>query len=111
MKAWFHETAIAGCHDVKLDYDAGEWTGDWTTEEDNLQQALLDDDMGINFHIDGLEDLEDIQVIATVDNQSVTSYGFDLLGADTSTTNTQNQALASRSAEETAAPESGGAAN
>ena len=76
LKKWFHVQAQSAVDDVTLEFQEGKWTGKWSTEDDDLLQALADEDMGIQ--IDNLEILKDSRTeapfVATADDLSYKSF-------------------------------------
>jgi hypothetical protein len=58
-KQWFHAGTLQSLGEVFFGYDdEGNWDGTWHTAEDYLTQDILDEDMGIEFDFDNLDDLE-----------------------------------------------------
>jgi hypothetical protein len=58
-KQWFHPGTLQSLSEVFFGYDdEGNWDGTWHTAEDDLAQDILDEDMGIEFNFDNLDDLE-----------------------------------------------------
>jgi hypothetical protein len=56
--------------------DAGNWLGTWTTEEDNLNLAILQEDMGVDFTLENMELLDSTrQVLKRTDDVSEHSFG------------------------------------
>jgi hypothetical protein len=50
VKAWFHAGALQSLGEVTFGFDIeGNWDGTWQTQEDELAQDILDEDMGITF--------------------------------------------------------------
>ena len=76
-KEWFHSSALHIRKEVQLVYDeSGNWTGTWTTEEDNLNMAILQEDMGVDFSFENLDILgSSPDVLATADEASVQTFG------------------------------------
>ena len=78
-RAWFHPQACQMIHEVEFQTnDDGDWLGTWTTAEDDLNQELLDEDMGFHLQLEGLDllqDDEDSGVLLRADNASVASFG------------------------------------
>lgn len=75
-KKWFHATAIAHAPEVDFDTDDdGNWNGAWTTEDDEINQEVLAEDMGIKF--EGLDFMGSSNpVILTTDDASMQSFGM-----------------------------------
>jgi hypothetical protein len=77
-KQWFHADAVKACHSVQIHSDEdGNWDGTWTTAEDDIMQDILDKDMGVdvNYHFDGIGNLEETIVSLTAEEASVQTYG------------------------------------
>jgi hypothetical protein len=76
-KEWFHSSALHIRKEVQLVYDSsGNWTGTWTTEEDNLNMAILQEDMGVDFSFDNLDILGSNPLVTlTADEASVQTFG------------------------------------
>lgn len=89
-KAWFSAQAIDDCPSIvwgssnpdipALSY--AEWDGTWQTEEDQQFQDLLDEDIGIELQLDGLDivslDEDKTKVIMDNDDQSFVSFNTTL---------------------------------
>jgi hypothetical protein len=75
--SWFHATAMPVIDQVNFDEDiSGNWLGTWTTEEDNLNMDILNEDMGVEFSLENLELLTaSRQVLKTTDDMSEHSFG------------------------------------
>ena len=58
-----------GCR-LHLDKD-GNWTGEWSTEADKMNQRLIDEDMGVTIKFDNLDMLEETRKIAYSEDMSV----------------------------------------
>ena len=54
---WFHPQLEDAEVDFTTDED-GNWTGDWTTEADKMNQRLIDEDMGVTIKFDNLDMLD-----------------------------------------------------
>jgi hypothetical protein len=56
--SWFHVDALDAINDVILNHDDdGNWDGTWTTSEDEYGDTILDEDLGFEFDLDGMEEL------------------------------------------------------
>jgi hypothetical protein len=77
---WFHAGTLQSLGEVFFGYDdKGNWDGTWHTAEDDLAQDILDEDMGIEFDFDNLDDLEQqMAVLLTTEDASVSSFGTAL---------------------------------
>jgi hypothetical protein len=85
-KEWFHQTAIDACNGVSFDTDeTGEWTGNWTTEEDVFQKELIDEDMGIDLQLEGMEILQTQEEfnVTTTDDHSLKTWSSVFVGKPT----------------------------
>ena len=83
-----HEGKLQECPEVHRDSsDYSTWQGTWTTEEDAQLDAILDEDMGIEICIEGLDDVmeaeasqEGPRTFRTTDEMSFNSYKTALTG-------------------------------
>jgi hypothetical protein len=91
-KMWCHPDSLAIIDDIVfIEDDHGNPTGDWTTREDEMGQALLEEDMGIKFDFENFEllDLEsDNRVLHIADDASAITFG-SALGAEQKRNNNQ----------------------
>jgi hypothetical protein len=79
-KQWFHTGTLQSLGEVFFGHDDdGNWDGTWHTAEDDLAQDILDEDMGIDFDFDNLDDLEQqMAVLLTAEDASVVTFGTAL---------------------------------
>jgi hypothetical protein len=78
---WFHPIALSQINDVDfiLD-DGGNWTGKWITADDQAQQEFIDEDLGFEINIEGLQLLDTLErppVTFTTDDASVNTFGAE----------------------------------
>jgi hypothetical protein len=75
--SWFHATSMPIIDEVTFDEDiSGNWLGTWTTEEDNLNMDILNEDMGVEFSLENMELLRpSSQVLKRTDDMSEHSFG------------------------------------
>ncbi|MGL5935190.1 MAG: hypothetical protein ACRCZI_06160, partial [Cetobacterium sp.] len=95
-KAWCHPDSLAILDDIHFAEDeAGNPTGEWTTEEDKMGQALLEEDMGTTFDFENFEllalDTED-RVLLNADEASAVTFG-SALGAGQLSNDDQQDAV------------------
>jgi hypothetical protein len=109
LKAWFHESVHETIHEIIFDVDpSGNWNGKWTTSDDEITQAILDEDVGIELNFDiNFDEEQNTRTILTTDQASVDTYG-NAFGVTNSNPDTQVDASDSIPDSETAAPEGGG---
>jgi len=77
-RTWFHATSFHLFSDINFDLDEqGEWTGTWTTADDEQLDIDLKEDMGVTLRLDGLELLESNVHTHTIttDELSAASFG------------------------------------
>jgi hypothetical protein len=92
--SWFHVDALDAINDVILNHDDdGNWDGTWTTSEDEFGDTILDEDLGIEFDLDGMEELGNEVVLLTAEDASVQTYGTEL-GQHASTETQQTGSVA-----------------
>ena len=75
---WFHPTCLGNCGNVEFICDSeGSWTGHWKTEEDQMNENLFNEDLGMEIHIEGLSMLEssDGKQLVTEDELSHHTFG------------------------------------
>jgi hypothetical protein len=89
----------------------GHWDGTWQTQEDELAQDILDEDMGITFTLDNIHDIEKAMndVTLTTDEASFASFGT-ALGAKAMTQTQQEESAIPAVANGVAAQGSNGSA-
>jgi hypothetical protein len=80
IQAWFSPH----CDPVQATFhtdDAGNWNGQWTTTDDEMQQDLFDEDMGVTIKFDNIEMVnETSRRILQVDDASVRTFGLGAQG-------------------------------
>jgi hypothetical protein len=77
--SWSHVDALDAIKDVILNHDDnGNWDGTWTTSEDEFGNTILDEDLGIEFDLDGMEEWGNEVVLLTAEDESVQTYGTKL---------------------------------
>ena len=78
VKKWFHPGCIHMCDEVEFHEDSsGKWLGTWTTQEDEINQEIFDEDLGIELHLDGLELLaQDINKKHTITSEELSFKSF-----------------------------------
>ena len=63
--------------DTKVDFEtdeAGNWTGQWTTEGDLIQKHLLDEDLGFKIELENMEILGSGRRMLHADDASFKSF-------------------------------------
>jgi hypothetical protein len=95
---WFTPQGIENGAGVTFPSDlAGNWDGTWITPEDELNQNLLEEDMGISFEIEDMDLLEEgTGMLATTDETSINSFGT-AFGRDATPKEPQESAAAGSS--------------
>ena len=55
-KKWFHPGPLQEIDDTELKFDtAGNWTGDWRSPDDVVNEQILDEDLGFTVVLEGLD--------------------------------------------------------
>jgi hypothetical protein len=84
-KKWCHPNSLGMIADITfLTDEDGNDTGEWTTEEDEMGQDILDEDMGVHLDFDGIDMSDfgyDERVLHNADDASVMTFG-SALGAE-----------------------------
>lgn len=85
MHEWFTPVGIASCEGVNLEINEdGAWNGKWTTPEDELQDAMWHEELGVQLQITNLELLDEHEddglMYLTADDASRQSFGADMFG-------------------------------
>ena len=58
-RKWFNADALHEIDDVFFDTDnAGNWMGTWSTIDDETNQMIMDEDMGVSLALEGLDLLQ-----------------------------------------------------
>jgi hypothetical protein len=74
--SWFHVDALDALNNVTLNHnDDDNWDGTWTTSEDEFGDTILDEDLGIEFDLDEMEEFGNEVVLLTAEDASVQTYG------------------------------------
>jgi len=109
-KRWFHADAHEVIHDVTFTYDEeGNWTGEWSTSDDDNLQTILDEDLGCGVTIEGLSIVDEDQdahrpAIPYADDQSKLS--FNTIFGGNSATSDENPQGTNLATEEGSGPSS-----
>jgi hypothetical protein len=78
-KQWFHTDSLVALVEVEFQFDYGSnLTCTWKTPEDDLMQDLLDEDMNVQFQLEGLNHIEQNMVRLTMDDASIFTFGDSL---------------------------------
>jgi len=109
-RRWFQPSTIADCQGVQLTKDDdGQWTGDWTTDEDGFDLDILEEDMGggnvtLDFTGAALASRTepDEPVHATADDATACTFGAQVFGRASA-----GQQTATQSGAEETAPQGG----
>jgi hypothetical protein len=92
VKKWCHPNSLGMINDITfLTDEDGNDTGEWTTEEDEMGQDILDEDMGVRLDFGGLDMSTfgyDERVLHNADDSSVMTFG-SALGAERHTIDDQ----------------------
>ena len=78
-KAWFSHVAFDSVGQVNFHCDGdGNWLGTWSTWEDELNDDIIDEDMGINVDLGDIVLQDRPSTLLTEDDASVHTFGGDL---------------------------------
>ena len=73
---WFQDDALVDIDDVEFTVDiAGNWTGSWTTPDSQVEQMLMDEDIGFVFEGLDLVASENPPTTTFTDDASLQSFG------------------------------------
>ena len=74
---WFHPMALMDIDDIEFETDdSGNWTGSWRTPDSNAEQMIIDEDLGFNIVLEGLDLLQTTsRPILTTEDASVNTFG------------------------------------
>jgi hypothetical protein len=85
VKKWCHPNSLGMINDITfLTDEDGNDTGEWTTDEDEMGQDILDEDMGVQLDFGGLDMSTfgyDERVLHNADDSSMMTFG-SALGAE-----------------------------
>jgi hypothetical protein len=110
VKKWCHPNSLGMINDITfLTDEDGNDTGEWTTEEDEMGQDILDEDMGVRLDFGGLDMSTfgyDERVLHNADDASVMTFG-SALGAERTTIDDQLDPVVPGACPATIAPREG----
>lgn len=95
-RSWFNKDALEIIHDVTfIINDEGNWTGKWSTSDDENLQNILDEDLGCGVTIEGLSIVDEDQdahrpAIPYADDQSRLSFNT-IFGGNSATSDANPQ--------------------
>jgi hypothetical protein len=85
VKKWCHPNSLAMINDITfLTDEDGNDTGEWTTDEDEMGQDILDEDMGVQLDFGGIDMSAfgyNERVLHNADDASMMTFG-SALGAE-----------------------------
>jgi hypothetical protein len=82
VEAWFNHQV----EEIKVDFDYDHtcsWTGTWTTSDDKINRALLDEDVGINICLENLSVLDTDKHRRVLDADDASQRTFKMGGGST----------------------------
>jgi hypothetical protein len=110
VKKWCHPNALGMINDITfLTDEDGNDTGEWITQEDEMGQEILDEDMGVELDFGGIDMNTfgcDDRVLHNADDASMMTFG-SALGAERNTTDDQMDPVVPGACHATIAPAEG----
>jgi hypothetical protein len=110
VKKWCHPNALGMINDITfLTDEDGNDTGEWITQEDEMGQEILDEDMGVQLDFSGIDMCSfgsDDRVLHNADDASMMTFG-SALSAEQNTTDDQMDPVVPGACQATIAPAEG----